>query len=361
MKASILGIGTVTALGCGIETLLSGLEGTAQPNIVEHTVETAKGGIALPVYTSAAEGLDRFITRNKLRRIDRFLQMALLSSFHAIEDSGLNLEDRTRIGIVFGTGYGPLQTSFDFLDTLIDDGDKCASPTLFANSVHNSLVSNVSIALKLQGPCLTLTSFEMTSSSVFSTASAWLEEGKVDYVLTGVGDEYCEVRGYSTILSGSENVSAIKPSAFNDCTYLPGEGFVSFLMGKEKGRKAYGSISSIETGSGNPVKPDHSALFLAANGDRSTGCHYDNLQKGKDLTRLYSPLYGGMPAGQGFDVAIAALSLKDGRLYPSPEVSGAEQKQAEPQIREILHSDSIACLQYDDNGNFGLITLSGKD
>lgn len=362
MKARILGIGTVSPLGCGIETLQNGLEGTAQPNIVEHIVETAKGGVNLPVYTSAVEGLDRFIPRNKLRRIDRFLQMALLSSFLAIEDSGLDLGDKTRVGIVFGTGYGPLQTSFDFTDTLIDDGDKCASPTLFANSVHNALVSNVSIALKLQGPCLTLTSFEMTTTSVFSTASAWLEEGTVDYVLAGVGDEYCEVRGYSTILSGSENVSTMKPFAYNDCTFLPGEGFVSFLLGSKKGSKAYGSISSIEKGRGNPVKSwDHNTLFMAANGDRSTGCHYDKLQNEKELTKLYSPLYGGMPVGQGFDVAIAALSLKEGKLYPSPEVSGAEQDQADSQTREISHIDSIACLQYDDNGNFGLITLSGKD
>ena len=63
----------------------------------------------------------------------------------------------------------------------------------------------------------------------------------------------------------------------------------------------------------------------------------------------------------GRDVAIAALSLKEGKLYPSPEVSGAEQDQADSQTREISHIDSIACLQYDDNGNFGLITLSGKD
>src|SRR3972149_3161853 len=151
----------------------------------------------------------KYTDKRQDSRIDRFIQMALLSSFLAIEDSGLILDDRTRIGIIFGSGYGPLQTTFRFLDSLIDFGDKCASPTLFANSVHNSLASHVSILLKVQGPCLTVTCFEQTTFSVMTTAINWLREGTADYVLAGVGDEYCDVRGYATLLSGGRGGACI--------------------------------------------------------------------------------------------------------------------------------------------------------
>ena len=237
MKPSILGIGSVSALGCGISTIKEGLLAERRPNIEKKRLLTAEGEKTLPVYSSTVEGLDRFIPRNKLRRVDPFLQMGLLSSYLAFEDSGIEIEDKSRVGIIFGTGFGPLQTSFSFFDTLIDDGDKCASPTLFANSVHNSMVSNVSIALKIEGPCQTLTCFDMTTAAVFSTASSWIESGVVDYVLAGVGDEYCEVRGYATLLSGSKN---------KDCSYLPGEGFVAFLLGGEN-RQGYGTIDNVKT------------------------------------------------------------------------------------------------------------------
>ena len=340
MKPSILGIGSVSALGCGISTIKEGLLAERRPNIEKKRLLTAEGEKTLPVYSSTVEGLDRFIPRNKLRRVDPFLQMGLLSSYLAFEDSGIEIEDKSRVGIIFGTGFGPLQTSFSFFDTLIDDGDKCASPTLFANSVHNSMVSNVSIALKIEGPCQTLTCFDMTTAAVFSTASSWIESGVVDYVLAGVGDEYCEVRGYATLLSGSKN---------KDCSYLPGEGFVAFLLGGEN-RQGYGTIDNVKTGRIKDLDFSRAdAHFLAANGDSGTGTYYDQIGRGNAPHFSYSHLYGGMPVGQGFDVAIAALSIKEGNLY-SP-LDGSEKKNA-PGLKKV------DCIQCDDNGSAGVITVS---
>lgn len=350
MSFSILGIGAVSALGCGIESLKAGLEGGIKPVIEEHKIETADGEFSLPVYTAGVNGLDRFVPRASLRRIDRFIQMSLLSSYLAVEDSGIDLKEKTRIGIVLGSGYGPLQTTFGFLDSLIDFGDKCASPTLFANSVHNSLASQVSISLKIQGPSLTLTCFERTTESVMSAARNWLQEGTVDYVLAGVGDEYCDVRGYATVLSGSRKISGLSPLSFDECTYLPGEGFVAFLLGKEPAGKGYGRVIDIRAGNpGADIYNDHEALFLAANGEQGTGKHYKSLITGDNRFRAYSSLYGGMPVGSGFDMAIAALSLKEGVIYPSPGQNSKPE--------HLNGNERIGCIGYDRNGNGSLITL----
>lgn len=353
MKPAILGIGSVSALGCGIETLREGLLSEKKPEISEKELITREGTKTLPVYSAAVEGLDRFIPRNKLRRIDPFLQMGLLSSYLALEESGINIaemEDKSRIGIVFGTGYGPLQTSFAFFDTLIDDGDKCASPTLFANSVHNSLVTNVSIALNIEGPCQTLTCFDMTTASVFSTASDWLEKGIVDYVLAGVGDEYCEVRGYATLLSGYDKAKKFSPMDFNDCTFLPGEGFVTFLLGREEMQKGYGKIDSVRSGRVEELHlSECDAHFFAANGNSQTGPHYKQLQSNETPSLSYAPLYGGMPVGQGFDLAIAALSLREKTIY-SPFDDRPPKKMDD--------LSTIACIQCDEKGYGSFITIS---
>lgn len=351
MSVYINGIGTVSALGPGISSLKGGLEGGTRPVLSAQKIETSQGEFSLPVYMAGVSGLDRFVPKASLRRIDRFIQMALLSSSLAVEDSGIELRDRTRVGIVFGTGYGPLNTTFNFLDSLIDFGDKCASPTLFANSVHNSLAAQVSISLKLQGPSLTLTSFEQTTVAVMAEADNWLQGGDVDYVLAGVGDEYCDVRGYATLLSEVDNPSGISPFMFDDCSYLPGEGFVSFLLGKGPSEKGYGRIVNIENGKADAdISNAHEVLFLAANGEKAAGRYYKALTAGGSKCRAYSSLYGGMPVGNGFDVAIAALSLKEGVLFPTPgEDAGTE---------ELHGSERIGCVGFDRNGALSLLTLT---
>jgi len=191
---------------------------------------------------------------------------------------------------------------------------------MFANSVHNSLVSNVSIALNIEGPCQTLTCFDMTTAAVFSTASQWLKSGTVDYVLAGVGDEYCEVRGYATLLSGSHNVNELSPMEFNQCSYLPGEGFTAFLLGKEESKKGYGRIDSVKSGKIPDLEcRDCDAHFLTANGNSKTGPFYEQFTKEEVPAFCYSQLYGGMPVGLGFDMAIAALSLKEKTLFSTSD------------------------------------------
>ena len=360
MPAHIIGIGTVSPLGCGINSFKSGLEGAKQPLLEDVEIKTPSGIINSKAYKSKVTGLDQYIQKSKLRRIDNFLQMALMASYLAIEDSNIQIEDRTRIGIVFGSGYGPIQTSLNFFDDIIDYGDKCASPTQFANSVHNSLVSNVSISLQLQGPSLTLSSLEMTTASVFSTALSWIDTGTVDYVLAGVGDEYSAITGYAANLSGAKEVKAIKPFEFNDCTYIPGEGFAAFMLGSVPSEKKYCKIDQVRSGSGNNFNVDRfDAVFLAANGEKEAGRHYLSIKRADKDLFAYSPLYGGMPVGQGFDLAAAALSLKEGVVYQSPDFIAAASNKRQIS-KEILDSEdsTVGCLQYDKDGNYSLISLS---
>lgn len=357
MAANIIGIGTVSPLGCGINSFKSGMEGSIQPLIENVEIKTPSGIIGSKAYRSKVTGLDQFIQKSRLRRIDNFLQMALMASYLAIEDSKIEIEDRTRIGIVFGSGYGLLQTSLNFFDDIIDYGDKCASPTQFANSVHNSLVSNVSISLKLQGPSLTLSSLEMTTASVFSTALSWIEAGTVDYVLAGVGDEYSAITGYAANLSGAKEVETVKPFEFNGCTYIPGEGFAAFMLGDLPSEKRYCKIDQVSSGRDHNLTIDQfDALFLAANGEKEAGRHYLPLKSADNKLFAYSPLYGGMPTGQGFDIAAAALSFENKTLYQSPDFGSNKSGIS----RELLPSgeSTIGCLQYDKDGNHSLISLS---
>ena len=113
----------------------------------------------------------------------------------------------------------------------------------------------------------------------------------------------------------------------------------------------------IETGKGLPCKsngPDH--LFLAANGDKTKGNSYRSLKRNSLFA--YSPLYGGMPSGSGFDLAIAALSLKEGKLYPGSKSSGVFTSSIKAEKEVLSKGSSIGCIEYDGNNNFSMVSLS---
>ncbi|MFU8818414.1 MAG: beta-ketoacyl synthase chain length factor [Desulfurivibrio sp.] len=90
-----------------------------------------------------------------LRRADLFIQLAVLAGSAAL---GPDQErDPSQTGVFLGTTTGPLDTNFRFLDSLFDNGEGQASPTLFSHSVHNAAAGYVSRLLNLWGPVQTVT------------------------------------------------------------------------------------------------------------------------------------------------------------------------------------------------------------
>ncbi len=315
MTMSILGIGTVSALGSGIQSLKEGLQGSRKPQITIKEIESSIGLIRLPVYIVQAEGLDKFVPKRALRRVDPFARMALLSSYLAFEDSGLDIKDKSRIGIVFGSGHGASQTTFNFLDGIIKDGDGGASPTHFANSVHNALASQVSIFMKATGPCSTVTCFEDSVSQVLFMAQNWLDSGAIDYVLAGFGDEYCDVLGYAAVGFNGQSVQKNEPLDFEKCSFTPGEGHVTFLLSRNEKKSKYGELEyagrNLTVAEMNISEHIKGIIYLAAKGNREEGGVYGKLQLSGNV-EAHSHLYGSMPLGAAFEIAAAAVSVEEG-------------------------------------------------
>ncbi|HET98219.1 MAG TPA: hypothetical protein ENN98_05940 [Desulfurivibrio alkaliphilus] len=91
-----------------------------------------------------------------LRRADLFIQVAVLAGSAAL-GSGSG-DDPCQTGVFLGTTTGPLDTNFGFLDSLFDNGESQASPTLFSHSVHNAAAGYLARLLNLRGPAQTVTS-----------------------------------------------------------------------------------------------------------------------------------------------------------------------------------------------------------
>lgn len=353
MSLSILGIGLVSAIGSNLNDIRLVLEGSREPITKEIKVKTSEGEISGTFMSADTSGLEKYIQKSSLRRTDSFTKMALLSSYLSLEDAQIHFEDKTKVGIVFGSGYGPFQTTFGFLDSVIDFGDKCASPTLFASSVHNYLASQVSIQMKIEGACFTITNFEKTTLNVFQTAQNLLDSGFLDYVLVGIGDEYCPVWGYYNLKNKSEenkNNSDKTKRKF-------GEGFITFLLSKSSIKNyKYCKIDSINFGEylsniNPPILEKCDDILLHS----SKRIPPEILNSSKASIVSYANLYGSVPFGNAFDIGIAALSMYDKKNYVNNFVEIFKES---AENNAWTDNKIFGCLQYDNNKNFSLITLS---
>ena len=311
----ITGVGLVGGFGVGKEVALEALAKGGAPNEMV-TVDTPSGPRQLPAYQADVSGVRPIISAGAWRRMNRFGKLAVLGASLALQDAGweapLNRDD---VGLIVASGYGASKSTFDFLDSMLDDDGRCPSPTLFSNSVASSAASHLSIVLQSGGPSLTVSQFEMSPLSALLTATTWLADGRVKAVLFGAVDELCPVLSYSYARLFPEQTSGpIEPFHWDRQTAVMGEG-AAFLLLKdaEDSDRARGYIDQcLWTRSNRWEPPRDAALVVGADGHRCYADAYRRLAEGHPRVVAYSPLYGSLPGGQAFDVAIAALAAQAG-------------------------------------------------
>jgi 3-oxoacyl-[acyl-carrier-protein] synthase II len=364
MRIAIRGMGIVGGFGCGIDELKQTLA-TGDVSPKNMPVGAKSGDAEMPVYLCDTSRLEDFVNKRALRRIDHFSQLAVLGSYLALEDAGLLEKEHQNLAVVVATGYGAARTTFSFLDSVFDDGDALASPTRFSNSVHNAAAAHISIILKARGPNLTVSQFEMSVPSAMLAACQWLEDNIVDAVLLGGVDEYCGVAGYCwKRFFGSHSEFRAQPLKWESQSAIIGEGAAFFLLTGDEGQTpSYGFITDIQLGNigaNEPVLAKDAFLIIGADGQKSSGKYYDDCIAEDTQAAVYTQLYGSFPAGFAFDLAIAALSIREGKIFATPSDSGDNDHLQIIRAMQPLDSKAISCLKFGCEGEFGVITLAGK-
>ena len=355
----IEGVGVVGGFGCGISDLSRALNGSvAPPGTLD--LSTGSGPIAFPAFRADTSRLKEFIPARTLRRIDHFSRLALLGSYLALTDAGLAETEHHRLGVIIASGYGATGATYAFLKSFINDGDICASPTCFASSVHNSAAAHISIHLGATGPSLTVSQFDLSVPSALISVRQWLLEGRVDRVLFGAVEELSELIGYAWYRQRGAPRMPMTPLWTEKETAIPAEGAAFLLFSRtEEARAGYCTFETAITGShanaGFPL-PGAGLLLLGADGRRETGRRYAALAENARIA-CYSPLYGSMAAGPAFDLAAAALILKEGRIFPSPGDASLDFPATIPAGGDPVGADRISCLTLAGDESYGLTTL----
>jgi 3-oxoacyl-[acyl-carrier-protein] synthase II len=350
-RVAIRGIGIVGVFGTGVDALRGALAGAA----------TAGDGHPA-ILRAGTAALEAFVDRKALRRMDAISRLAILGACLALRDAGLDRPDE-RTGVVLSTGYGPSGTTLAFLDSFIESGDACSSPTAFSSSVHNAPAANLSTLLGVTGPNLTVSQFEVSASSALLTATLWLEEGRVDRVLVGGVDEYGEVLGYCWRRSfGEPDAPACLPLHTRKQTARPGEGCAFLLLERQSaGQSCAGVIEAVRMGRVGDIPPPIPAdrlLILGADGHRRCAAAYGRLVPPGASVTAFGHLWGSFPTATAFDAAAACVLLQSGQMPAPPPGPDGPGPWRVPAAGEPLPAAGVGLLRVSAGGEYALTLMS---
>lgn len=137
MKAWVNGIGWLTAAGCG-----QGRQIQSQP--------LQPGALKIPERREIFAKADR-----RYGRLDDFSRVGLAAVTFCLRDAGIEeWHEKRPLGIVATSRYGCLQTDLDYLQTMIPEQGKLASPNLFAYTLPNCFLGEAALRFGLTGNSL---------------------------------------------------------------------------------------------------------------------------------------------------------------------------------------------------------------
>lgn len=187
-RVVISGIGTINPLGNNIEEFFSnldkGVSGAGPIDIFDTTLFKTKFACQVKGYHPGNFGLDR----KEYRKLDKYSQFALIATDEAIKDSSLDLEtvDKSRVGVVLGTGIGGIETFGDELrDFSAGDGTPRFSPYYILKVIANIASGWISLKYGFTGPGYATSSACASSAHALMDAFNLIRLGKADIVISG--------------------------------------------------------------------------------------------------------------------------------------------------------------------------------
>lgn len=197
------------------------------------------------------------IDKKEARKMDRFTQFSVCVADEALRDSGLDLEkeDRTRVGVIWGSGMGGLLTIEEqIIDFAKGDGVPRFNPFMIPKAIPSIAAGQISIRFGLGGLSFSVSTACSSSSHAVASAFDQLRLGHADILLTGGADAdvtYSGVGGFSSMHALSTNnehpETASRPFSKSRDGFVLGEGAACLILeeyehAKVRGAKIYAEM-----------------------------------------------------------------------------------------------------------------------
>jgi 3-oxoacyl-[acyl-carrier-protein] synthase II len=187
----VTGIGSVSALGAG--------DGAAVADALSRG-RSAVGPIrafptdGCPSRLGAEVGdLTAHLLDSEARRLARASQLAVVAARLALADARLQPDQLSGLGLVLGSHWGDFRSPEAFALGFLQRGVLGLSALTFPNTVMNAMAAQVSIAVGVRGPMLTLNEVDVAGDLAVARGAALITAGRASTVLAGGCDEICSI------------------------------------------------------------------------------------------------------------------------------------------------------------------------
>ncbi|MFC4103647.1 beta-ketoacyl-ACP synthase II [Paenibacillus xanthanilyticus] len=233
-RVVVTGMGVMTALGSDLQqfwgNLMEGKSGVSR--IEAFDVSEYPTQIAAEVKNFNPE--DYGIDKKEARRMDRFVQFAVVASQSAVKDAQLAIGenvDPERVGVMIGSGIGGLGTWEDQHNILLEKGPKRVSPFFIPMMIANMASGQVSMATGAKGPNSTAVTACATGTHSIGDSYKMIQRGDADVMICGGAEAtirptglagFCSMRAMST--RNDEPEKASRPFDTGRDGFVMGEG-----------------------------------------------------------------------------------------------------------------------------------------
>lgn len=259
-RVVVTGLGVISPVGCGVPSFWNSMregKGGIGP-ITTFDVSKFDSRIAGEVkdFDAAVYGM----TTKDVKRMERFVQFAVASVGESLKDSGLDLEkeDRTRIGVLIGSGIGSLHVMEEQYNIYLEKGPSRLSPFLIPMLIVNEASGQVAINFGLKGPNSCVTTACASGSHSIGEAFEIIKRADADVMVAGGTEScvttlgiggFCALRALST--RNNEPERASRPFDNERDGFVMGEGCgVVVLEELERARKRRAHIYAEMVGYG---------------------------------------------------------------------------------------------------------------
>jgi len=263
-RVVVTGMGIACPLGIGIENvwkrLINGESGISAIQSFDVGDLPAKIAGTIPKGTKAEGKLDmaEWVPTKDQRKMDRFIQFAMVAATEAVEDSGWmpdNEEDRCASGVMIGSGIGGLETIYEN-SLLIQEGKaRRLSPFFIPAALINLASGHVSIKYGFKGPNHSVVTACATGVHAIGDAARLIMLGDADVMVAGGTESavntigiagFCAARALSTGYNETPT-KASRPWDKDRDGFVMGEGagvvvLEEYEHAKKRGAKIYGEV-----------------------------------------------------------------------------------------------------------------------
>ena len=259
-KVVITGLGLVTPVGIGVtnswKSIIEGQSGIS--NITNFDTNSFESSFSS---TIAGEVKDfdpkAYLNPKDARRMDTFIQYGLVAAFEAFNDSGLEVNESNaeRIGTSIGSGIGGVNLIEQQVESLRVGGPRKISPFFVPGTIINMVAGNLSIALGLKGPNISIVTACTSGTHSIGDASRMIEYGDADVMVAGGAEAaitpltvagFCSAKALSS--RNDDPKTASRPWDTDRDGFVIGEGAGVMILeemehAKKRGAKIYCELS----------------------------------------------------------------------------------------------------------------------